>query len=285
MAQNNDSPGKRLKREEAKNTLYVSNPNDPRLQRYQDSLAIFNNNTELVNQLKKLGYSPDPVQKSNKFIAKKYLEQLEKDYKNPKVKKYLDERGYKHNKISKTLEEISDLVPGNINHQLKLQLASKEIQPAGTQAWTKWGIFNDDWIPTFDARTAFDYSNVEPKRIVEYRPKPPEKESVVTKKISPVQKPQPTQPVIERKATEIVEPLQPRQAPSPIFSREEIIAPVPRPMDVPPAPPMREPEMEEEVVTERPVARKPPKAVMPRRAGGWSNQPLLMQLFPKLYER
>ena len=42
MAQNNDSPGKRLKREEAKNTLYVSNPNDPRLRAYQDSLSNYN---------------------------------------------------------------------------------------------------------------------------------------------------------------------------------------------------------------------------------------------------
>jgi len=38
MAQNNDGPGKRLKREQANNTLYVNNPNDPRLRMYQDSL-------------------------------------------------------------------------------------------------------------------------------------------------------------------------------------------------------------------------------------------------------
>jgi hypothetical protein len=42
MAQNNDGPGKRLKREEAKNTLYVSRPDDPRLKMYQDSLALHN---------------------------------------------------------------------------------------------------------------------------------------------------------------------------------------------------------------------------------------------------
>jgi hypothetical protein len=101
--------------------------------------------------------------------------------------------------------------------------------------------------------------------------------------ISPQPKPI---PVIKRTVSGAIEPLQPRQAPSPIFSREEIIAPVMRPVDIPPAPPVNEPVMEEEeVVTERPVARKPPKAVMPRRAGGWANQPLLMQLFPKLYER
>jgi len=39
MAQNNDGPGKRLKREQAKNNiLYVNRPDDPRLQMYRDSL-------------------------------------------------------------------------------------------------------------------------------------------------------------------------------------------------------------------------------------------------------
>jgi hypothetical protein len=44
MAQNNfnNGPGGRLKKEEKKNILYVSNPNDPRLKSYQDSLAAYN---------------------------------------------------------------------------------------------------------------------------------------------------------------------------------------------------------------------------------------------------
>lgn len=42
MAQNNDSPGKRLKREEAKNRLVVSSTNAPELKAYQDSLAAYN---------------------------------------------------------------------------------------------------------------------------------------------------------------------------------------------------------------------------------------------------
>jgi hypothetical protein len=96
--------------------------------------------------------------------------------------------------------------------------------------------------------------------------------------ISPVQ-------VIKRKVSEEVEPLAPRQYPAPTFTPGEMIAPVMRPVSVPEPMPMKEPVMEEEVVTERPMSRKPPRAVMPRRAGGWSNQPLLMKLFPKLYEK
>jgi hypothetical protein len=37
-------PGGRLKKEEEKNTLYVSNPNNPRLQVYQDSLSLSKSN-------------------------------------------------------------------------------------------------------------------------------------------------------------------------------------------------------------------------------------------------
>jgi hypothetical protein len=84
---------------------------------------------------------------------------------------------------------------------------------------------------------------------------------------------------------EDIEPLTPRQSPAPTFAPREIVAPVMRPVSVPEPMPMEEPIMEEDVVTERPVSRKPPRAVMPRRAGGWSNQPLLMKLFPKLYEK
>jgi len=80
-------------------------------------------------------------------------------------------------------------------------------------------------------------------------------------------------PVIERKVSEEVEPLTPRQALAPTFTPGEMIAPVMRPV------------VTQEVVEQKPIQRRPPRAVMPRRQGGWGNQPLLMQLFPKLYER
>ena len=36
---------------------------------------------------------------------------------------------------------------------------------------------------------------------------------------------------------------------------------------------------------EKPTPKKMPKAIMPTRQGGWSKQPLLMRLFPKLYTK
>jgi hypothetical protein len=104
------------------------------------------------------------------------------------------------------------------------------------------------------------------------KPKPAVKVEQVAKK----------DPVVERNVYEDIEPIQPRQA---VFTQPEIISPVMRPVSVPESTPMEEPIVEKEVVTERPVVRKPPRAVMPTRQGGWGNQPLLMKLFPKLYER
>lgn len=42
---------------------------------------------------------------------------------------------------------------------------------------------------------------------------------------------------------------------------------------------------EEKTPVQPPVVRRPPKAIMPRRQGGWSKQPLLMRLFPHLYAK
>ena len=88
--------------------------------------------------------------------------------------------------------------------------------------------------------------------------------------------PRPEQPVIER--------MSPRQAMPP-----EIVAPAMRPM--PQMVPVEQvaPLMEEAPVVPQEAApavvRRGPKAIMPTRQGGWSNQPLLMRMFPKLYAR
>ena len=81
-----------------------------------------------------------------------------------------------------------------------------------------------------------------------------------------------------------VEQMSPRQAMPP-----EIVAPAMRPM--PQMVPVEQvaPLMEEAPVAPQEAApapvRRGPKAIMPTRQGGWSNQPLLMRLFPKLYAR
>jgi hypothetical protein len=209
MAQNNDGPGKRLKREQAKNTLYVSNPNDTRLKAYRDSLGLYNHANDYRNILLKNSISPIKTE----IIIK-----------NPDV-----------------LAGIKQNIPYS-------KIMNDKIKPI---AYYDIGVGNDK----------------------QYN------ESAIYKK--------PERPVVlvNRTKSEPLEPLAPRQAPVPQLAQPQMIAPVMRPVAVPVASPMEEPMMEEDVVTERPVARKPPRAVMPSRQGGWGNQPLLMKLFPKLYER
>jgi hypothetical protein len=77
------------------------------------------------------------------------------------------------------------------------------------------------------------------------------------------------------------EPIAPRMPSTEIIDTSQPIA-TPEPVTVTqPAQPV----LKEVIEAEKPVIRKGPKAIMPRRQGGWSNQPLLMRMFPKLYAK
>lgn len=253
MAQNNDGPGGRLK-------AAIAGGSKPTA---QDSLDLYNY-YKLQRQLEK----PDNIRRSTP-----------EEYKRTNsVFSLTNEGAAAKNKLDKLALEIlqrnKNIKPGTYPRQVSpitTVIDGQKVilkQPTYTNQqqidnYLKSGSF-DIYHPLIKPKGYWssyaennEYSNVKPK------PKP----------------------VIKRKAVEVVEPLAPRQAPSPILTREEIITPVPRPVDVPPAPPTKEPVMEEEIITERPVVRKMPKAIMPRRAGGWSNQPLLMRLFPRLYQK
>ena len=232
MAQNNDGPGKRLKREEAKNMLYVSNPSDPRLKAYQDSLSLYKEGLHPFVHFYDYG-DGENLQPKESYVPQKNV--------------LFGKTNIKKSDITKDIQGIKDELKWQENSSVRRNLKER------------LGLLNKS-LQTGVYPTNMDYPDTYTAKLIYKKPERP----VV---------------LVKRKTTEIVEPLQRRQAPSPILTREEIIAPVPRPVDIPPAPPIKEPVMEEQVVTERPVARKPPKAVMPRRAGGWANQPLLMKLF------
>jgi hypothetical protein len=229
MADNNfkGGPGGRLKEEEKKNTLYVSNPNDPRLRMYQDSLTA---------------NMPAKIQED--FVVK--LESL------PNAKKsafYSSNRQKSVNLMNKI---------DNKAYMAAQRLSKENRTPYKIGVGGGWLI--DSSRPPVNAGGPYTYHPIlqTPKRPVV---------------------------LVNRPKSEPIEPIQPRQSPVPQLAQPQMIAPVMRPVSVPPTTPMEEPMMEEEVVTERPVVRKPPRAVMPTRQGGWGNQPLLMKLFPKIYER
>jgi hypothetical protein len=82
-------------------------------------------------------------------------------------------------------------------------------------------------------------------------------------------------------ATPVPEPLAPRMPSTQIIDSSQPIS-TPEPVTVTqPAQPV----LKEVIQAQKPVIRKGPKAIMPRRQGGWSNQPLLMRMFPKLYAK
>jgi hypothetical protein len=106
------------------------------------------------------------------------------------------------------------------------------------------------------------------------------------KKVTPAKKIVPKTPpkTLQKKEPIIVEPIPTRQPPVTTFAPSEIVAPIVRPVQVPPMPPPLELN-EERPVAALPVERKLPKAVMPRNPGGWGRQPILMRVFPSLYEK
>ena len=180
---------------------------------------------------------------------------------------------------------IYDKITGNIDFAPPPAKFDTRIKDQGviTYKSIKGAPGADVELPYYDPIAVKPVSMLTPKERIE-REKKYGKIPSSTPKPQPKPQPKPVQ-VIKRKVYEDIEPIQPRQAPVPQFEQPQMIAPVMRPVSIPQTTPMKEPMMEEEVVTERPVVRKPPRAVMPTRQGGWGNQPLLMKLFPKIYER
>jgi hypothetical protein len=233
-------PGGRLKEEEKKNTLYVSNPKDPRLKAYQDSLSLSKSDF----------YIPSLPPNGTGFF--KNAEDFKKSFAE-KIKKYGLARDYRSVVIQ------SDEIPA----LSKYPNFAKRIRE---QSKYTEGIQPIDYAD-YNRNRSLDRNN--PYTTVIY--KKPERPVVLVK----------------RPKAEVIEPIPTRQSPTPAFTPEEIVAPVMRPV------PMEEPVVEKPIeIQKREVfyrnnkgQRKIPKAVMPSRQGGWGNQPLLMKLFPKLYER
>jgi hypothetical protein len=295
MADNNfkGGPGGRLK-------AAAANLNKPTT---QDSLTLYNNAIALDNFYKKSkslykhqDYTTTPYGKTvlkNPFLE---LDNTNLDYKE-KIKAYPAQDVIKNNnfetirgenKIPAYRKEIDknkfyqrELSHGNINIDAPMALYDRRIKP------TIFSFYKDDSPFINDDVEIFKYDPLAVKPVSMLTPKERiEREKKYGKIPSSIPKPQPKPiPVIKRTVSEEVEPMASRQAPVPSIMPSEIVAPVMRPVAVPIASPMEEPMMEEEVTTERPVARKPPRAVMPRRQGGWGNQSIFMRAFPNLFAK
>lgn len=183
--------------------LVVNNPNDPRLQAYKDSSALYNNYQELTKALKQKGYRVAPKQEEpgiiNRFINK-FLPgaNTPKETDSWKMAMNVTKNFPKSSGLQKkgTLEEVDDFVIGTINKNLPKQLFSRTIKPSGTTDYLKElgpkdlnNVYSshdeislkelkslkpaklmngEDYIP--DVRTVAKYDNVKPKQEVIYQP-------------------------------------------------------------------------------------------------------------------
>jgi hypothetical protein len=363
MADNNfkGGPGGRLKAEEAKNTLYVTNPNDRRLQMYQDSLSLYNtfagNNPIEINKTFLESYNKDITRPPSRNYAPlttgpygSALSKVKKTATAPLNSNKLLGPGFTNapavyagvvnsgsgtgdysSVMGVSKSGVTDLIAEDESN--KFHKRKRSFAPIGYQSVEHYSpsFVGDYW--TTDAsgtklleRTPQLENRITPQQVRAIFPKITNQElnEIIKRGTSPQsgdyaildkngqlvrdsgrrypnavrsegiefspQKDYITTPIYAkpkrevilvppRKKSEPIEPISPRQAPVPTFAPEEIVAPVMRPV------PIKEPVFTEEVAIQKPIARKPPKAVMPTRQGGWGNQPLLMKLFPKLYER
>jgi len=152
-----------------RDTMYVSSKNDPRLKSYQDSLAIYNSNSDLLKSLKSNNYN-----KIDENLSNTQLKSMIQNIENFANNNYVDVRNnrpfndkrkelYTKQRVSKVgnLTQTDDLIPFIINKKLPTQLVSSKILPKGN------AVFSDGILG--DKRVTFDYSNVKPVQPVEYK--------------------------------------------------------------------------------------------------------------------
>lgn len=351
---------KRIQDDKARKAIVVSNPNDPRLKAYQDSLALYNANEQARGQLegriknatKEFGASgvyKNPIKDDGvllppkEVVVKKYKTQP-LDVKDKTI--YTTNGGFPEidpvaynlylrkfgsHSVMGTNKQVT--LPFNKDREESVTIGQfkKPEQPVVYQKsikkptppprnngntrpdGTKKGKGFLGEIKRPDGKVSTELSigvNIDGKEVLIPTMVPGLTKEEITHLTSGKYNPQARKgidDVISRKAIEFAkeraakkqpffatpeeegkfklettpdpEPIAPRMPSTEIIDTSQPIA-TPEPVTVTqPAQPV----LKEVIEAEKPVIRKLPKAIMPRRQGGWSNQPLLMRMFPKLY--
>jgi hypothetical protein len=300
--------------------IVVTNPNDSRLKAYQDSLALHNYSEQ---QSKIEGKTPPPdywgpnSRSGNHSKITPSLQDRIKNYKSDwedgertghsLAPRYGNLSNYtqKQEELFKTTKKLVD-TNKNIEYNNNLSspdISHKTIKPV--DYYTGTGI--NDVYKKPEQPVIY-------KEPIQKKPSPPKsggspkpvekpKPVLVKPKIDfPESTPRPIVSPMVKKGTEIKvvqegnrKPVEkPKPIEKEIVSADTIPARVITPPDTTPTKPV----VPEKVVTtdttatekkttpvEKPTPKRMPKAIMPTRQGGWSKQPLLMRLFPKLYKK
>jgi hypothetical protein len=191
-ATNNFKNGGKVDTDPPKKILYVKDKNDPRYKAYQDSLTLYKNNFELIENARKHGYdilSEDRNhEKSGAYRGKtnpvRHLSnKLKQDFKRGNVKP-----AYGMRKEEGDFYSVLDLFPGIVNPSLKRQLIHERIEPTGHIAFKKplSSIFKEGFgHHAGDVRSAHFY-DTKPQREVRIQKEEPvrlkeDKKPIVTK--------------------------------------------------------------------------------------------------------
>jgi len=251
-----------------KKILVAPNPNRATT---QDSLDVFNQQNKVDDYFKKKNYELEEEKPYKGDIGK----DLDKNYKNflkeemvivrDPTKKYHgryfpgEDLKDKYRKI----KNKNQLYQREEHHRLldidsPMPLYDKRIQPQSEKRYknqTDWheDVMGQDVVElkSYDPIAVMPKSKMTPEQLKERNEKYPEP--------NPVEKPEPT----------------PEKKPTPDVEEKPTVETKP-PVETTPA---------GTTPAERPTPKKGPKSIMPRRQGGWSKQPLLMRLFPRLYKK
>lgn len=149
-------------REREVTPIYVTDPNDPRLKAYNDSLFLYNKNDELLRGMAKKEYKLVQQEKANLNSRLRLLEKVADGELAPNtVTKPMNLKNEGNGFYS-----LDDYASGIIDKTLPRQYFKSGIMPAG------FNVFSENLLGLGlgDKRVAFDYSNVKPKQKVIYKP-------------------------------------------------------------------------------------------------------------------
>ena len=152
--------------------IYVNDPKDPRLQRYNDSLDLFKSYQQLKTNLNKQGYESAHIPSSMIMKEKDIINYAEGRIKGANLLSTFDPtrtlpKQSSFDKVSPVkvrehIYSILDMVPGQINPTLGKQLISDIIKPKSVDSYA---------MPFFslskyqnDGRIVYNYENVNPKQ-------------------------------------------------------------------------------------------------------------------------
>ena len=169
--------------------IYVSDPNDPRLKAYNDSLDVYNSYINAKKYLEANNYKLEIHSINQKKNKDRYKEAdswdgLGAHKSTTRAKDYLknaDKLNSKYKKvISKDKYEVRDMADDMVNNNLPMQLFNKNISPASVveyadrKEYLPWedipnyydlsttGKIQSSIFPSRDIRPLFNYSNANP---------------------------------------------------------------------------------------------------------------------------